>query len=679
MCGIAGVLNLTNLSNDNRPDIRLMLAQLHHRGPEQAGIYEDAFISLGQARLSIVDLEGGRQPMPNENGRIWAACNGEFYDYQQTRHNLLAQGHQLRTQSDSEIIIHLYEMMGVEALACLRGQFAFALWDRQQKQLWLGRDQVGIRPLYYTIANGRFLFASEIKALLAAGVARRPEMRTLAQIFTTWGPLPGQTMFANIYELPPGHTMLVKSGSTDVQIERYWQPDFTPNVTQAKRPFAELVAEGRALLSAAVRTRLVADVPVGAYLSGGLDSTLAVSLAQQEASQPLHTFSITFEDAEYDESAYQRQAAQALGTKHHILHTNQQQVQAALPDTVWHSETPLLRLAPVPMKLLAEFVHAQGVKVVLTGEGADEFFGGYTIFREAQVRQFMAKNPESEIRPLLLKRLYAYQPALQQLPASLLKKFFGRGLDTPDAPHFSHIVRWHSSARGFRFFTPQTKQTIGDYNVIDEAMSNLPPAFAQWDSATKAQFIEATTFMPMYLLSSQGDRMGMAHAVEGRYPFLDQQIIQWVNQLPTKMKIRHLQGEKDILKQIAHGLIPDAILQRPKQPYRAPIQGTFSQQLPAYASELLSAEALQASGYFAADKVGQLLRRIQGIHPVSRADQMSFMGILTTQLWDYQFIQDGFPSASPMPDSHYLDMTEYYKLPSKEVRRTYKMHRTLGE
>ena len=235
------------------------------------------------------------------------------------------------------------------------------------------------------------------------------------------------------------------------------------------------------------------------------------------------------------------------------------------------------------MKLLAEFVHAHGLKVVLTGEGADEFFGGYTRFfvKHKYGNLWLAMSIQ-KIRPLLLKRLYAYQPELQRLSPSLLKKFFGRGLDTPNAPQFSHIVRWQNSARGLRFLSDEVQREIGDYNANDGAIADLPAAFAQWDSATKAQFLEATIFMPMYLLSSQGDRMAMAHAVEGRYPFLDHAVISWINQLPTKLKIRHLQGEKFILKQIAQDLIPQSIVNRPKQPYRAPIQTTFSGQLPTF-------------------------------------------------------------------------------------------------
>ncbi|MCP4424308.1 MAG: asparagine synthase (glutamine-hydrolyzing) [Chloroflexi bacterium] len=666
MCGIAGVFDFMGSGRHLRPDIRAMIGALTHRGPEKIGIFEGECAALAQARLSIIDLIGGWQPMPNEDGTIWATCNGEFFDYEDVRRNLTARGHTLRTSSDSEIILHLYEMYGTDAIHHVMGQFAFGLLDRRRRRLWLGRDHVGIRPLYYTIHNGFLLFASEIKALLAAGVPRRVHPQGLAQVFTTWGPLPGQTMFAGIYELPAGHFLMAEEGDQNLRVEQYWQLDFTPSAAAETQSTAELVAEGRALLTEAVRTRLVADVEVGAYLSGGLDSSLTVSLAQGLAERPLHTYSITFDDAEFDERAFQQQAAAALGTKHHVVHGDKAQVQVALPSVVWHSETPSLRLAPVPMQLLAKFVHEQGLKVVLTGEGADEFFGGYTIFREAMVRRFMARQPDSEIRPLLLKRLYQYQPALQKMPVGMLKLFFGRGLDRPDAPHFSHMIRWENGARGLRFLSDAMRDALGDYDAVETAVSQLPPAFADWNIVGQAQYIEAAAFMPMYLLSTQGDRMAMTHAVEGRYPFLDSRVIEWINRLPLKMKIRGLRGEKYLLKQIANGLIPDAIMQRPKQPYRAPIQAIFAR-LPDYATDSLAPDAVQRAGLFSAEKVAKITRRIIGERPLSRSDQMSFMGILTSQLWHQMFIQDAFqPARHNVP---VMDMAQHYGISTFSEKR----------
>jgi len=288
---------------------------------------------------------------------------------------------------------------------------------------------------------------------------------------------------------------------------------------------------------------------------------------------------------------------------------------------------------------------------------ADEFFGGYTIFREAMVRQFMARQPDSKTRSLLLKRLYQYQPALQKMPASMLNLFFSKGLDAPNAPQFSHLIRWDNGTRSLRFLSDEMREEIGGYDVVKTAVSQFPPAFANWHVAAQAQYIEATTFMPMYLLSTQGDRMAMAHAVEGRYPFLDQRVITWVNRLPLNMKIRHLRGEKYILKQIAHGLIPNSIIKRPKQPYRAPIQNIFAH-LPDYAIDLLAPDAIKKTGLFDAQKVGNLTRRMGEKRPLSRNDQMTFMGILTSQLWHQLFIKNAPPASRH--DVPIMDMAQHY-------------------
>lgn len=658
MCGIAGILNLTNLEYESAPDVGKLVAMLHHRGPEAAAIYQNRQVTLAHARLSIIDLAGGVQPLPNEDGTIWATVNGEFFDYQRTQQELKQQGHQLRTQSDSEILLHLYENHGVAAIQRLRGQFAFGLWDQQKQQLWLGRDRFGIRPIYYTIHNGYLIFASEIKALLAAGVPAQLDREVLAQTFTTWSPLAGSSLFSGIHELPAGHYLLAQAGTNKLKIERYHEFDFTL-ADHKQGDFTDRVAITQDLLSSAIEQRLVADVPVGAYLSGGLDSSLIVALAQQQRTQPLHTFSVAFDDADYDESNFQQVVAHALGTQHHVVHCGREQIAAALPDVVWHSETALMRLSPVPLFLLSQLVQQQGLKVVLTGEGADEFFGGYTIFREMMIRRFMARDPHSDLRPLLLKRLYAFLPALQKMPPALLKQFFGRGLDKVDAAHFSHLLRWQNNQRGLRFFSAETQQALTNYNVIEQITARFPAMLDQWQPLAKAQYIEIITFLSTYLLSSQGDRMAMAHAVEGRYPFLDQRLVAWANGLPIRDKVHGLRGEKYILKQIAQGLLPQAIIDRPKQPYRSPIRTVFTgQRLPDYAEVLLSAEKITQNGYFDAAKVTRLTKRIQTSPLVSEGDQMAFVGILTTQLWQHLFVDQAIqPRQKPRV---IVDVAEYY-------------------
>ena len=637
-----------------------MIAQVAHRGPESTAQIVDGACALAHARLSIIDLVGGVQPIPNEDGSVWLVCNGEFYDYASTRSQLEQAGHTFRTGSDSEIFLHLYERYGTDAIQHVQGQFAFALWDGAKQLLWLGRDRWGIRPIYYTTHNDYLLFGSEIKTLLAVGVRREIEPRTLAQAFTTWSPLPGQTMFAGIHELAAGEMLVVRAGQLTVsKPTSYYQPNWARDAQSLPKSAAEHEERVEQLLNEAIAKRLVADVPVGAYLSGGLDSSLVAALAQAQRSEPLHTFSLAFDDADYDESSFQQQVAKVLGTRHHVIECTPDDIRNAVPDVVRHAETPLLRLSPVPMFLLSKLVHDVGLKVVLTGEGADEFFGGYTIFREAKVRRFMARDPQSAIRPLLLKRLYAYLPQLQKMPVAMLNQFFGRGLDQVDDVRFSHLLRWQNNGRNLRFLSADYQSQLDNYSVSDAILPLLPDNMAQLDWLAKAQAIETRTFMSTYLLAAQGDRMSMANSVEGRYPFLDDALVQYANQLPEKLKLRNLRHEKHILKQIARKMVPGDVVNRPKQPYRSPIQTVFSgQPLPAYAAEALSEDAVRAAGIFDAVQVTALVNKLQRSRPASEGDQMAFCGVLTTQLFYNTFISHW--SAATADPAKITDARQHY-------------------
>ena len=642
-----------------------MIAQVAHRGPESTAAVVDGPCALAHARLSIIDLPGGVQPIPNEDGSMWLVCNGEFYDYAGTRSQLEQVGHRFRTGSDSEILLHLYERYGSEAIQHVQGQFAFALWDGVKQLLWLGRDRWGIRPIYYTRHDDHLLFGSEIKTLLAAGVPREMEAQALAQAFTTWSPLPGQTMFAGIHELAAGEMLLVQAGQLTLPAPvSYYEPNWARDDQSPPKSAAAHEERVEQLLNEAIGRRLVADVPVGAYLSGGLDSSLVVALAQAQRSEPLHTFSLAFNDADFDESSFQQQVANALDTQHHVIGCTPEDIRHALPDVVRHAETPLLRLSPVPMFLLSKLVHDVGLKVVLTGEGADEFFGGYTIFREAKVRRFMARDLQSVMRPLLLKRLYAYLPQLQKMPVAMLNHFFGRGLGQVDDPCFSHLLRWQNNGRNLRFLSAEFQSQLENYSVVDAIQPLLPSNMAQLEWLAQAEAIETDTFMSSYLLSTQGDRMAMANSVEGRYPFLDDALVAYAIQLPEKLKLRNLSNEKHILKQIARKMVPESVVNRPKQPYRSPIQTIFSgRPLPGYAAEALSEDAVRRVGIFDSSHVTALLRKMQRPREASEGDQMAFCGVLSTQLFHDTFIAN-WSAAESRPETvmdarqHYFDRNE---------------------
>jgi asparagine synthase (glutamine-hydrolysing) len=640
MCGIAGVVDWSGKAPPRLSELARMLAIIHHRGPDENGVYLDATIGLASARLSIVDLSTGQQPITNEDGSLWIVFNGEVFNYPELRRELEARGgHEFYTQSDTEVILHLYEELGPACLHRLNGQFAIAIWDARKKQLFLARDRLGIRPLFYTLGPDEMVFASEIKALYGAGrLPARLDVRALAQSFTFWAPLAPRTAFEGVMELPPGHFLEI--GPDGSRVSRYWSLTFPAAGNELDISLDDAAAELRELLSDASRLRLRADVPVAAYLSGGLDSTLIAALVHDQVAESLSTFSITFEERAFDESAHQRAAVEFLGTRHHHTECRNIDVGRVFPSVVWHAEAPLLRTSPAPMYLLSKLVNSHGIKVVLTGEGADEFLGGYNIFREDKVRRFWAREPGSAIRPLLLQRLYPYVPDLSRSGGAYLKAFFGRGLTDTDRLGYSHLTRWHNTTGLWSLFSPDLVSSLQGYNPVEDFVSQLDRAMLGWSSLSQSQYLEVATFMSPYLLSSQGDRMMAANSVEGRFPFLDHRVVDFCGRLPPRYRILGLR-EKHLLKRAARDLVPTQIWQRAKQPYRAPIRPAFFGQRLDYLDELLSTRALEEAGIFDPGAVGRLLRKGESGAQLSERDSMGIVGVISTQLLHHSFVNRG--------------------------------------
>jgi asparagine synthase (glutamine-hydrolysing) len=630
VCGIAGIVAVDGSAAPAEENLRRMLSMVRHRGPDGAGFYLDRSAALGHARLAIVDPLGGLQPIANEDGTIWVACNGEVFNHRELRRDLIARGHRFRTGSDTEVIVHLYEERGPECVLPLNGDFAFAVWDAPRRRLLLARDRIGVRPLYFTAAGGRLLFASEVKALLAhPGMQPALDLRALRQTFTYWSPLPGRSMFQGIDELPPGHLLTLDGGR--VSTRRYWRLRFRPDAPGAagEAVYADRL---RDLLADATRLRLRADVPVGAYLSGGLDSAAITALAAAHAGAPLRTFSVAFADRAYDERPHQEAVARALGVEHRTIEVTERDIGAAFPAVVWHAETALLRSAPVPMFLLSRCVRAHGLRVVLTGEGADEFLGGYDIFKEAKIRRFWARQPASRLRPRLLRRLYDDVHGLSATPPAFLAAYFGQGLAEVEHPAYSHLVRWRSTARLQRFFSPDVRHVLAGGDDGDELAAALAGIEEVSDPLLRAQHVEAAIFLPQYLLSSQGDRVALAHAVEGRFPFLDHRVVEFCNRLPPKLKLRGL-AEKPLLRRAVAGLVPAVIAARPKRPYRAPITRAFlGTHAPAYVREALAPPAVAEAGYFDPVAVARLVEKGRRAGRLSEPEAMALCGILSVQL-----------------------------------------------
>jgi asparagine synthase (glutamine-hydrolysing) len=644
MCGIAGIHRLTHGRPPQPQELQRMIAALHHRGPDGTGIEAHASVGLAHARLSIIDLEGGAQPIANEDGAVRVVFNGEIFNYLELRDELVQRGHVFRTHSDTEVLVHLYEEHGDELVQHLNGQFAFALWDERRQRLLLARDRVGIRPLFYTEAAGRLLFASEVKALFTLPeVQRRIDPRKLAEVFSYWAPLEGGTVFQGVQALPPGHRMVVEGGR--LHVERYWDWSF-PESIGASRKEEDCAEELRALLLDAVRLQLRADVPVGAYLSGGLDSSIVAALIRRESDTPLRTFSITFEDAEFDEAEHQQEMVRHLGTDHTALRVSKQDIAREFGRTVWHAESAIVRTAPTPLMLLAEQVRQAGFKVVLTGEGADEVFGGYDLFKEAKIRRFMARQPQSAWRGRILEKLYPY---LAHSPAStraFTQRFFSEGLEHLNQPWFAHATRIASTRRVLQFLRPEVAEQIAAVDAHQALAATLPADIARWIPMGRDQYVEAHTLLSGYLLSSQGDRVAMAHSVEGRVPFLDHRVIEFANRLPPQFKLRGL-TEKYLLKQAVRRDLPQSIRTRTKQPYRSPDSASFftDGRPNDEVTDLLSPHSIDAAGLFDADAVQRLVRKCAAGRAIGFPDNMAFVGVLSTMHLHRQFVQPAVFSA----------------------------------
>ncbi|MCW9014620.1 MAG: asparagine synthase (glutamine-hydrolyzing) [Gammaproteobacteria bacterium] len=638
MCGIAGIINLTKQVKIDQDLLLAMVHQLHHRGPDGHGCIIDNYVGLGHARLSIIDLEGGQQPIHNEDKSIWVVFNGEIFNFIELTQELKKAGHEFYTHSDTEVIVHLYEQYGDDFVNHLNGQFAIALWDSNRQRLLLVRDRPGIHPLFYSVVNNQLYFGSEVKAILR-GTGKSPTLNRLAldELMTFWSPIAPHTVFDGVESLEPGNLLVIEQGK--ITKRAYWEWNYPTDHQYRQGSETDLADELRSLLVDATQIRLRSDVPVGAYLSGGLDSSALVSMIHHHSDAPLRTFSIAFEDEGLDESPYQKQMIEHVKTDHSRIVCKRTDIAEQFEKTIWHTESPILRTAPVPMGILSSLVREQNYKVVLTGEGSDEVLGGYDIFKETKIRQFWAKNPESVFRPLMLKRLYPYLEMGQGKAQIFFQNFFGTALDQPEIPWFSHLPRWDTTSRCKDFFSADMKaQMLKD--VISRFEPTLPSALKQWHYFNRAQYIEAKSLMAGYLLSSQGDRMLMMNSVEGRFPFLDHRVIEFANSLDPRLKMKVL-NEKHLLKQAMKKYVPDSIINRYKQPYRAPdIPSFFTSSPPEYIEELLSESAIKSAGYFDEKRVGLLMKKIKRGLAIGYKDNMAFVGILSTQLWHQQFIKD---------------------------------------
>jgi asparagine synthase (glutamine-hydrolysing) len=654
MCGIAGILSL----GGRRPEIEelvRMAGAIRHRGPDEFGVYRDAACGLAHARLSIIDLQTGQQPMPNEDGSIHLIYNGEVFNYVELRAELQSKGHRFRTKSDTEVIIHAWEEWQHEAFSRMNGQWAIALWDAKRRTLVLCRDRLGVRPLYVGRRSGRMYWASEVKAIFAADpdFPRRLDAAGIDETFTFWSVVPPQSVFEGIEELEPGHTLVVDAAGE--RRSAWFLPQFPKSGDESRASIEDATDAVGEALERATRLRMVrADVPVGSYLSGGLDSSLVAALGLRASGGKFSTFSLRFEDAEYDETAHQRAMVELLGSDHHEVVCRKGDIADVFPRVVYHTERPVLRTAPAPLLLLSELVRKAGIKVVLTGEGADEMFAGYDLFREAKLRRFCARHPDSTIRPKLFERLYPY---LERSPVGLqamTRQFFLRGLEHAADPGFSHDMRWQTTSALKRLYSKDFEGSVRGLRPVERLLASLPGGFGTWSFLAQDQYLEIRTLLAGYILSSQGDRMLMASSVEGRFPFLDADVIDLAARLPPSYKLRVL-DEKHILKRLARGIVPASILARKKQPYRAPDATSFTTApVRHYVEDLLGARSIADAGIFDAGRVAQLwgkCKQLTATGKLSNTDNMALVGVLSTQLLHDHFIAHRVVATDVVPQT----------------------------
>lgn len=574
---------------------------LEHRGPDDAGTWVNGTVGLGHRRLSIVDLSGGQQPMSNEDGTVWLAFNGEIYNHRELRPLLESKGHRYRTTSDTETIIHLYEEFGAASVQRLRGMFAYALWDAPQRKLVLARDRVGIKPLYYALEeDGTLHFASEIKALLA-GRAIRPELNynALADQFANRYTSGTETLFAGVKRLLPGHTLVWSDGQ--VEIKQYWDLSFTKTAQQLSD--AAYIEQFRSLFRDCVESHLMSDVPLGMFLSGGIDSSAIAAVMSQLVKEPIKTFSVAFAEREANELEYARLVAKAYRTEHHEIVVSPAEFFAALPALVYQEDEPLAHPSSVPLYFVSKLAR-EHVKVVLTGEGSDELLAGYNKYR-ATIFNLQFGAYYERLSPARLREAIKHQIEKLSGASRLRQKLQRTFLCLPAALrniYFDNFAVF-SPAMQRELFTAQTYAEMLDDDPYYTALEYVNTAEA--DNLLD-QLLAADLKTYLHELLMKQDQMSMAASIESRVPFLDHKLIEFATRLPVRMKLRGT-TTKYVLRQAMKGVLPDEILTRKKMGFPVPVgawlRGPFKHIIDEY---VLSERAL-ARGLFNADFVRTLV------------------------------------------------------------------------
>lgn len=622
MCGIAGFFSRQSRENA-AAELNGMLDSILHRGPDESGTMLDHGLAMGMRRLSIIDLADGSQPIFNETGRYGIVFNGEIYNYKELRQQLLASGHVLKTHSDTETIVHLYESLGADCLHQLRGMFGLAIWDNVQQELFIARDRLGIKPLYYTLVSGSFLFASEIKALLAHPLVKpQVDLMALSEYLSLkYVPAP-RTLFAGIASLPPGHWLKIKNGEI-VQTCRYWDLSFQKPSEQSNRTDADFTDELQALLQETVSLHLRSDVPFGAFLSGGLDSSTIVALMSEQMSTPVKTFSVGFDgEGIQDELPYANEVAQAFNCQHHTLKINAQDFIDLADKVLWHLDQPIADQATVATYMVAKLAR-QHVKMVLTGEGGDELFAGYARYQGEQYSRYTRWLP-----PFASSAL---RWTFEKLPGLRRAKIAAQALSYTDEakrfanwfPMFKDDIKQHLLCHEFSNLQHGAEQLFAEHLTHCDAQ----------DSVDRMLYVDTKLWLADYLLL-RGDKLTMANSLEARVPLLDHRVVEFAAQLPPNMKLRNGQ-RKFLLKQVARRKLPRSIIDRKKQGFPIPIERWLRNEAASLMQDLLSEDTIRRRGLFNP----QFIRNRIQQHLVGYADHSTELwGLMSLEMWQRRFI-----------------------------------------
>jgi asparagine synthase (glutamine-hydrolysing) len=626
MCGIAGVVSLSG-----RPvfegEIRAMCDAMVHRGPDGQGVYIGEGAGLGMRRLSIIDLQTGNQPIRNEDGTVWVVLNGEIYNYLSLRRELESRGHRFSTAADTEVIVHLYEELGVRCVDSLRGMFTFAVWDARRRQAFIARDRLGIKPLYYTQAGGRLLFASELKSLLALpDVERRIDADALAHVLAFLTSSSSDSVIAGVHKLEPGHWMIAERGKP-IRTQQYWDVQFEPDLEHDEAYFSERLA---ALVDESVKLHLMSDVPLGAFLSGGLDSSAVVAAMARHASGPVKTFSIGFAEAAFDERPHARRIAERFGTDHHEFVVEPASVDV-IEDIVWHLDEPFGDSSAIPMYMVSKLA-AEHVTVVLSGDGGDELFAGYDKYRvEQRERRFGAL-------PAPLRRTLAYAGAM--MPEGMKGRNFLRHFSLDGWDRYVDAGTFFDRDEQARMLSPDVRARLTRRDPWRLAAARLARAPGNWLAAL--QYLDLKSYLPLDVLTKV-DRMSMAHSIEARVPLLDHELVEFAATIPPAMQL--CDGRtKQLFKRALRGTLPDDLIDRPKQGFAVPLDQWFRGSLAEMAGDLLLSKRSRERGIFEPSSVEALMAQQKRGRPLD----LQVWTLMTIEQWCRLVIDgDGGHSLAP--------------------------------